>query len=215
MHYVQRDGMLIAVYRRTLDQEPRFDVREWDRDGLLTAHSSVPHEITFAITAHSADRQSSSRVGVIVRGDVVELSYEDRTRLRPDLPTVRTTTTFVYTDTRFGGRRRWLACPGCDRPCCVLYYATLRFVCARCARCCLPYASQCETPADRMRRRAAKGRHKLNASAEIAPDAIRRPKHMRRKTFDYLRWLIGHEERQAKLRDYKALFGRFNWFKAL
>ena len=46
---------------------------------------------------------------------------------------------FVETATCFGGRRRWFECPGCVRPCRVLYGGG-RFLCRLCLR--LLYASQ-------------------------------------------------------------------------
>jgi hypothetical protein len=37
---------------------------------------------------------------------------------------------FTSTDTAFGGRRRWFACPGCAKACRVLY-GSGRFLCRR------------------------------------------------------------------------------------
>ena len=39
---------------------------------------------------------------------------------------------FSYTDTPFGGRRQWIACPGCKRACRVVYIQRCGLACRRC-----------------------------------------------------------------------------------
>ena len=64
---------------------------------------------------------------------------------------------FVWSETRFGGRRQWLQCPGCSRACRIVYGGS-RFRCRLCLQ--LRYASQYEPPglggvdqADKIRKR--------------------------------------------------------------
>lgn len=67
------------------------------------------------------------------------------------------------TPCHFGGHRKWFLCPDCDRRCGILYL-TEHFACRTCSD--LTYASQYESPRERMRRRLLKIR-KL-----IGPDLI-------------------------------------------
>ena len=91
---------------------------------------------------------------------------------------------FVETATCFGGRRRWFECPGCGRPCRVLYGGG-RFLCRLCLR--LRYASQYETAGGRARVRAQKLRTRLGGSANLLVAFPTRPKHMQARTYRRLR----------------------------
>ena len=105
---------------------------------------------------------------------------------------------YVITSTMFGGDRKWFACPGCRRPCRVLY-GTNSLRCRRCRR--LRYASQSEAPPWRAQRRAQNIRRRLGArgnslDAPFPP----KPPRMRWTTYGRLRsldaalqdrWLVG------------------------
>ena len=105
---------------------------------------------------------------------------------------------YVVTSTMFGGHRNWFECPGCRRPCRVLY-GTNRLRCRRCRR--LRYASQSEAPPWRAQRRAQNIRRRLgergnSLDAPFPP----KPRRMRWKTYERLRaeeealqqrWLAG------------------------
>jgi hypothetical protein len=68
---------------------------------------------------------------------------------------------FVFTPTRFGGRRAWFRCPGCGLGCRVLYGVnSLR--CRKCRR--LKFESRYQMPAFRLLGRARKIRRRLGAS---------------------------------------------------
>ena len=76
---------------------------------------------------------------------------------------------YVITTTMFGGHRKWFECPGCRRPCRVLYGAnSLR--CRRCRR--LKYASQSEAPPWRAQRRACNIRRRLGARGNSLDSAL-------------------------------------------
>ena len=72
--------------------------------------------------------------------------------------------TLTETETHFGGRRSWFACPTCYRPCRVLY-GVGGFRCRLCLR--LRYASQYETHGGRARSRAQKLRMRLGGSPNL------------------------------------------------
>jgi hypothetical protein len=81
----------------------------------------------------------------------------------------REVVSFTETGTCFGGRRRWFECPGCGRPCRMLYGGG-RFLCRLCLR--LRYASQYESAWGRARIRAQKLRMRLGGSPNAARDSL-------------------------------------------
>ena len=95
---------------------------------------------------------------------------------------------FVETATCFGGRRRWFECPGCVRPCRVLYGCG-HFVCRLCVG--LRYASQYENAGGRARLRVQKLRMRLGGSGNLLEPFPPRPKHMQWRTYRRLRDLDG------------------------
>jgi hypothetical protein len=113
---------------------------------------------------------------------------------------------YVTTTTMFGGHRKWFQCPGCRRPCRVLY-GTNGLRCRQCRR--LGYASQSEAPPWRAQRRACNIRRRLGArgnslDAPFPP----KPRRMRWKTYEALRsadaelqqrWLAGMMAAVGKL----------------
>jgi hypothetical protein len=105
---------------------------------------------------------------------------------------------YINTATAFGGHRKWFECPGCRRPCRVLYGANS----LRCRRCrCLSYASQSEAPTWRARRRAQNIRRRLGARGNSLDSSFpSKPHRMRWTTYERLRsldawlqdrWLVG------------------------
>jgi hypothetical protein len=105
---------------------------------------------------------------------------------------------YVITSPMFGGHRKWFECPGCRRPCRVLY-GTNSLRCRRCRR--LKYASQSEARPWRAQRRACNIRRRLGARGNSldAPFPAK-PRGMRRTTYERLRaehdalqqqWLAG------------------------
>lgn len=94
---------------------------------------------------------------------------------------------YLVTSTMFGGERRWFQCPGCRRPCRLLY-GTNSLRCRRCRR--LTYASQSEAPHWRAQRRARSIRRRLGASS--LDDAFpSKPPKMRWTTYERLRRVDG------------------------
>jgi hypothetical protein len=106
---------------------------------------------------------------------------------------------YATTATMFGGRRDWFACPGCGRPCRVLYYWINNMRCRRCRR--LKYASQSEASHWRAQRKAHSIRRRLGARGNALDGAFPpKPRYMRCATYERLRaadaalqdrWLMG------------------------
>jgi hypothetical protein len=100
--------------------------------------------------------------------------------------------TFVFTATRFGGRRAWFRCPGCGKGCRVLYGVNS----LRCRKCRgLKYHSQYETPAFRLLDRAHKIRKRLGKPAPSGDPLPPKPRYMRWRTYRRLERLVLRLER--------------------
>jgi len=94
---------------------------------------------------------------------------------------------FVFTPTKFGGRRVWFRCPGCGLGCRVLYgVASLK--CRKCRG--LKYESQYQSPAFRILRRAQKIRRRLGTPGPSGDPLPCKPRHMRWRTYNRLERLV-------------------------
>ena len=83
----------------------------------------------------------------------------------------------------YGNYRYWFNCPKCGKRVGVLYCAGL-YVCRHCIN--ANYASQLMQPIDKLFRKVAKIRHRLQWQQGIAHGHGSRPKGMHRKTYDRL-----------------------------
>ena len=83
----------------------------------------------------------------------------------------------------YGNYRYWFNCPNCNKRVGVLYCAGL-YVCRHCIG--ANYASQLMQPIDKLFRKVAKIRHRLQWQQGIAHGHGSRPKGMHRKTYDRL-----------------------------
>ena len=91
---------------------------------------------------------------------------------------------FAYTQTNFGGERRWFECLSCHRKCSVLYGGTY-FRCRTCYN--LKYETQYERPWDRAITKALKIREKLGDRDGGIDDCFpAKPKGMHWKTYHKL-----------------------------
>ena len=89
------------------------------------------------------------------------------------------------TPCNYGGFRTWFLCPRCERRVAVLYGAGKYFLCRHCYD--LTYASQQESRADRLMRKARKIRERLGVGDALSERILFKPKNMHQKTFDRLR----------------------------
>jgi hypothetical protein len=135
--------------------------------------------------------QPSGSIRIEVGTDSVRLIYRTRTP-GEDWEDMNEVVCFRETDTQFGGRRRWFACPRCGRACRVLFGGG-RFLCRSCHG--LQYKSQYESAWSRAISRAQKLRSSLRGSADLLEPFPARPKHMQHRTYRRLRardaWLMG------------------------
>ena len=83
----------------------------------------------------------------------------------------------------YGNYRYWFNCPNCNKRVGVLYCAGL-YVCRHCIG--ANYATQLMQPIDKLFRKVAKIRHRLEWKPGIANGHGSRPKGMHRKTYDRL-----------------------------
>ena len=90
---------------------------------------------------------------------------------------------FSYTDTNFGGKRRWFSCPWCGRSCRVIY-AGEYFKCRRCLG--LRYESQYETVTSRQLSKADKIRKILLNGRPDDGEFPDKPKGMHWSTYNRL-----------------------------
>jgi hypothetical protein len=102
---------------------------------------------------------------------------------------------------RFGGTRPYFICPGvvngvtCGRRVGKLYGPGRYFLCRHCYR--LAHASRSENVSDRALRRANKIRKRLGGDASTDAPFPRKPKRMRRQTYERLRAEASDAERFA------------------
>jgi hypothetical protein len=148
------------------------------RRKLLTP--GTPSSINWTTGGHP-----SGSIRIEVGMDAVHLIYRTRSRSE-DWHDMREVVRFRETGTRFGGRRRWFACPRCGRACRVLFGGG-RFLCRSCHG--LQYKSQYESAWSRATSRAQKIRTRLHGSANLLERFPPRPKHMRHRTYQRLRAL--------------------------
>jgi hypothetical protein len=133
----------------------------------------------------STGGRPSGSIRIQVGMNAVRLVYRTRTP-GEEWEDMSEVVRFRETGTRFGGRRRWFACPGCGRACRVLFGGG-RFLCRRCHG--LQYKSQRESGWSRAISRAQKIRTRLHGSASLLEPFPARPKHMQHRTYRRLRAL--------------------------
>jgi hypothetical protein len=99
---------------------------------------------------------------------------------------------FIFTATRFGGRRTWFRCPGCGQACRVLYGVNS----LRCRKCRgLKYQSQYERPAFRRLERARKIRRRLGNPGPSGAPLPPKPRYMRWRTYHRLERVVSELEK--------------------
>lgn len=158
------------------------DVRRLHRDGYL---SGAACRMTWTWASGAA-------IELETTPDVVTLVYRYKDA-QGDWRDVRQPVTVTRTPCHYGGTRPWFACPRCWRRVAILYLWNVP-ACRTCAR--LVYPSQADDAIGRSWRRTRKLEHLLSGGA--GEWNHRRPKGMRRATFERLREAYWREE---QLRD--------------
>jgi hypothetical protein len=122
------------------------------RNSLLRSGQPVP------ITLSRGGKHRGNNLNALALPDGVRLMYRTRRDNDGAWEDVSETMPYVWTRTRFGGRRAWFKCLGCGRGCRVLYGGS-RFRCRRCHG--LTYRSQYEPAYERANEQANKLRKRV------------------------------------------------------
>jgi hypothetical protein len=159
----------------------------------LRRHDMLTPGKTGALTWSKCGHETGS-IRIIAEPEGIRLAY--RTTAKDGAPIdVLELVPYLYTPTRFGGRRCWLQCLSCKRGCRVLYGGRW-FRCRRCYG--LAYASQRESYFQRALDQADKIAKRLGSTWGCALDGTSlppKPKRMRWATYRRL------EERYEALRN--------------
>ena len=154
----------------------RLDVRKMARDGVLVAGSTTTWRWSNGLLATITAREAS-----------IEVTY--RYAFTEGERDVQAQVWLEQTPCQFGGSRTWFGCPRCRRRVAILYLWGY----PRCRTCCrMGYPSQSEDATGRSWRRTRKIETKLAGGA--SDWNYRRPKGMRKATFERLREAYWREE---------------------
>ena len=152
---------------RTCESYSRVDLAWLRRRGMLVP--GVSRTLSWAWLGHSGGSTQ-----ITARASGVQLGHEFAR--------------FTFTPSPFNGRRQWFACPGCEKPCRVLY-GIGSFRCRRCHS--LSYNSQHSSrlvraldSEDKLRRQIGE---RLGREFEGEDDFPAKPKRMRWRTYTRLR----------------------------
>lgn len=156
-------------WRRKCEHLLRLDVRVLARRGCLTP----PQWFSWR---WSRDGEPCGSISLRVVDDHVQFTYT-RTPRDSEPKTFDYPVWLDRTPCPYGGSRPWVRCPRCHWRSAVLYGLASdgRFGCRRCMR--LAYASEGESPLDRLWRKQRKLENRLGDSGE-------RPKRMRLRTYE-------------------------------
>jgi len=154
----------------------RLDVRKLARDGLLTPDRQTTWRWSNGLLATMA--ADTDHLLITYRFKFAEGEREVQSRIR-----------LTQTPCQFGGARSWFACPRCSRRVAILYLWGYP-ACRTCCR--MGYPSQSEDTMARSWRRTRKIETKLAGGAREWN--YRRPKGMRKATFERLREAYWREE---------------------
>lgn len=118
-----------------------------------------------------------------VERDGLRLNYKTRSWGAEEWQTINELVPFTYTQTNFGGQRRWLRCLSCGRRCRVIYGGSY-FRCRRCYD--LKYETQYEQAWARVITKAQKVRMRLGGDGSMDELFPPKPKGMHWKTYNRL-----------------------------
>ena len=151
-----------------------FDVRRWQRDGLLQAGRAFVSSWT---------RRGETIASISIRVEAGRLFLDYRQKRGDEWKPERYPVSLDWTPCTYGGARAWFRCPaaGCGRRVAILYSGRGIFACRHCH--CLGYRSQRETHGDRMGRRADKLRDRLGWTPGRINGHGDKPKGMRWRTY--------------------------------
>ena len=172
----------------TCESAHSIDLTWLRRRGML---KPGPHSLEW-----SRGGEPAGSISIVAQADGVRLLYW-LTGPNGGRISVNELVPFRYTETRFGGRRQWLACLRCGRRCRRIFGGR-HFRCRQCHG--LKYGSRNESPAQRAMHRADRIANRLHdmwkgttkAKWEFPP----KPSRMRWKTYWRLKWQ--HDELRGR-----------------
>jgi hypothetical protein len=162
-------------YRLQAEHTLKIDLRVWHKRGLLWDGG----------TNSWSWSRGGERMGDImftVNADNIRLTYASGGQDASQ--TIRTTTTSC----RYGGSRRWFACPGCGGRAVTLFMRTGRFACRACQK--ISYTSQSGSEFSR----GCSNYHQLKALVDAG-----KPKWQRWKTFHRLEDRFDRADERANM----------------
>ena len=160
-----------------------LDINHLRRSGCLVPEATSESQITWSGEDGTARLTVALQARLGQHNGTLTLAYERADYWTDRLHQIETTISLVATAQPLGGHRWWFVCPKTGRHVTKLYLplGALRFSSRHAYR--LAYQSQRETPSGRALHRAFKLRRRLGSNGGIG-ERIRRPKGMRRKTFE-------------------------------
>jgi len=170
-----------------------IDLAHLKRQGIL--RSGLPAPLSW-----SRGGELIGSVGVLSVADGLHIMY--RTGHGDDGEDVAEHVPYVWTETRFGGRRAWFKCLGCRKRCRVLYGGS-RFRCRHCHG--LKYASQYEPQYQRATERADKIGRRVGGNAYDGEEFPPKPKGMHWKKY----WRLEERYDELKFAWTVGLMGQF------
>jgi hypothetical protein len=160
--------------RAAVEDYRSVDMRRWHRDGLL--RPGTPFSWLWW------DEEGNKKASIVVymlSEASIKLDYRYRSG-ESEWQNIEEPVSVEWTPCNYGGKRPWFRCPGvvngryCGRRVAILYAASPYFLCRHCYR--LPYASQSETEADRLLRKANKIRRRLGGKPGLGYSFPAKPK---------------------------------------
>lgn len=171
--------------KTTTESQHWIDIRWLKKQGYLPPGS-------MGSLSWSRGEEETGSIRYRMEGDRMVLFYRYRHHGGEWEPAEQTVT-FDWTSCNYGGHRTWFLCPNCKQRIAILFGAGKYFFCRSCYN--LTYASQQESKADRLMRKARKIRARLGASNDLSMPILFKPKNMHKKTFEYLRTKADHTNR--------------------
>lgn len=156
------------------DMFHRVDLASFQQDWFKSAY-------TGSITWSRGGRKMAS-IGYRLWPNRMQLHYK-HTRGGEE-HAIEDTFMFAFTDQPFGGQRRWIVCPSCQRRCAVLYGGA-RFRCRQCQG--AVYQSQYETFPQLPWSKCHRARENLGGEPGLASPFPNKPKGMHWRTYNRLR----------------------------
>jgi len=174
-----------------------LDVRALHRQRKLVVGNSF-------ICTWKCGGRIAAQIDVEIRRNSLVLRFARTTTLNvPE--SVESVLSFASTPCNFGGERRWLRCPKCNRRIGVIYGVGGIFQCRGCHDLAYPSQHKRPNPSDRARERAQAIWMRLGASANLFEPFPAKPKWMRWPTYWRLR-STASEDAHHSLEQLKMMF---------